>query len=315
MTPHRHHYSHHHEKNLCHQTLSNHPYYCSSCCCSCNCNSSSSPPRPPPPPPPPPISTDQLFQSMATNLFKTQSFLKPQQVLSQSLLQDLIRRVSSLESSLSQLSYQTPRTPSAPPSPSLRRRTSAPSLREVAARTIQARFRQFLVRRSQTLRDLKRLASIKSSASALRSSISGDADAEPEAISHEAMDLLLQLDSIQSSDPMIRDGKRSISRDLARMLEFVDKVLARELRLSLRAVEVVEDAAPPVPRTRSAKRVSFADNGRGIEEEAKEGGGLSRFLEAKEEVFRNGNGAFHGQNRGIGLSAPQPLQMELRLGL
>ncbi|KAH0469172.1 hypothetical protein IEQ34_002404 [Dendrobium chrysotoxum] len=310
MTPHHQHYSHHHEKNLCHQTLSNHPYYCSSCCCSCNCNCSSS--RPPPPPPPPPIYTDQFFQSMATNLFKTQSFLKPQQVLSQSLLQDLIRRVSSLESSLSQLSSQTPRTPLAPPSPSLRRRTSTPSLREVAARTIQARFRRFLVRRSQTLRDLKRLASIKSSASALRSSISGDADAEPEAISQEAMDLLLQLDSIQSSDPMIRDGKRSISRDLARMLEFVDKVLVRERRLSLRAVE---DAAPPVPRTRTAKRVSFEDNGRGIEEEAKEGGGLSRFLEVKEEVFGNGNGAFHGQNRGIGLSAPQPLQMELRLGL
>ncbi|XP_020702521.1 BAG family molecular chaperone regulator 8, chloroplastic [Dendrobium catenatum] len=311
MTPHHHHYSHHHEKNLCHQTLSNHPYYCSSCCCSCNCNSSSSLP-----PPPLPISTDQFFQSMATNIFKTQSFQKPQQVLSQSLLQDLIHRVSSLESSLSQLSYQTPRTPSAPPSPSLRRRTSTPSLREVAARTIQARFRRFLVRRSQTLRDLKRLASIKSSASALRSSISGDADAELEAISQEAMDLLLQLDSIQSSDPMIRDGKRSISRDLARMLEFVDNVLARERRLSLREVETVEDAAPPpVLRARSAKRVSFADNGRGIEEEAKEGSGLSRFLEEKEEAFGNGNGAFHGQNRGIGLSAPQPLQMELRLGL
>ncbi|XP_020573165.1 uncharacterized protein LOC110019718, partial [Phalaenopsis equestris] len=205
-----------------------------------------------------------------------------------------------------------PPTPSAHSSPSFRQRASPLPLREVAARTIQARFRRFLVRRSQTLRDLKRLASIKSSAAELRSSISGESDAEPVAISQEAMDLLLKLDSIQSSDPMIRDGKRSISRELTRMLEFVDKVLVRDRRLSLRAMEVMEDAAGSVPRTRSAKRVSFADNRRGIEEEPKER--FSRDLEENEGVFENGNGAILCRNGGFELSAPQPIQMEQRFG-
>lgn len=117
----------------------------------------------------------------------------------------------------------------------------------------------------------------------------------------------------QSSDPMIRDGKRSISRELTRILEFIDKVLLRERHLSLHAMELVEDASLPVPRTRSAKRVTFTDNGRGVEEEAKEG--FSRVLQEKEKVFDNGYGAFHSQNAGFELSPPQPLQMELRLGL
>lgn len=112
---------------------------------------------------------------------------------------------------------------------------------------------------------------------------------------------------------MIRDGKRSISRELTRMLEFVDKFLVSERRLSPRAMEAVEDAAPPVQRTRSAKRVSFADNGRVVEEEAKER--FSRVLEEKEKGFENGNSTFHAQNGGFELSPPQPLQMELRLGL
>ncbi|KAF2299346.1 hypothetical protein GH714_031649 [Hevea brasiliensis] len=41
------------------------------------------------------------------------------------------------------------------------------------------------------------------------------------------MDLLLKLDSIQGGDPMIRDGKSSISRDIVRFLEFVDGLAAK----------------------------------------------------------------------------------------
>ncbi|KAF2313640.1 hypothetical protein GH714_012544 [Hevea brasiliensis] len=41
------------------------------------------------------------------------------------------------------------------------------------------------------------------------------------------MDLLLKLDSIQGGDPTIRDGKRSISRDIVRFLEFIDGLAAK----------------------------------------------------------------------------------------
>lgn len=179
---------------------------------------------------------------------------------------------------------------------------------------IQARFRRFLVRRSQTLGYLKRLASIKSNVVALRSSISGDSGAEPEDLSRRAFDLLLQLDSIQSSDPMIRDGKRAVSREVTGILDFVEKVLVRERRLAVRAMEVREDGAPASPRQRSARKVRFQEHAGRIDEEEKDG--VSRVLE--EEVFRfgNGDGTYsHGQRDGFGLSAPLPLQMEPRLGL
>lgn len=80
---------------------------------------------------------------------------------------------------------------------------------------------------------------------------------------------------------MIREGKRSISRELVRILEFVEKVLVKELERSLRAVEVagiggngsegfeevarvIEDNEMLLPRsTKSSKKVSFFENGRG----------------------------------------------------
>ncbi|KAK8918527.1 hypothetical protein KSP39_PZI021346 [Platanthera zijinensis] len=305
--PSDHHYHHHSHRP------SNNPSCCSSCCRCCNCSSSS--------PLPPSLSGDQLLQYLATDLLKIQSLLKPQQIRSQthhdtqSLLHALLRRVTAVESSLAQLSSHSPppsssRRPLSPPPPSTSH--PIPSLREVAARTIQARFRRFLVRRSQTLGYLKRLASIKSNVASLRSSISGDSGAEPEALSRKTMDLLLQLDSIQSSDPMIRDGKRAISRELTGILDFLEKVLVRQRRLSLRAMEIREGAAPPLPRPRSAKKVSFREHGGRIDEEEKDG--VSRVLE--EQVFAFGNGTYsHGQSDGFGLSAPLPLQMEPRLDI
>lgn len=49
------------------------------------------------------------------------------------------------------------------------------------------------------------------------------------------MDLLVKLDSIQGDDPMIRDGKRSISRDLVRFLDFIEGFAAKRHDLLLKA--------------------------------------------------------------------------------
>lgn len=51
------------------------------------------------------------------------------------------------------------------------------------------------------------------------------------------MGLLLQLDSILSGDPLIRDGKKSISRDILRFLEFVDGMVAKRYGLSFKTVK------------------------------------------------------------------------------
>ncbi|XP_076922318.1 BAG family molecular chaperone regulator 8, chloroplastic-like [Bidens hawaiensis] len=114
----------------------------------------------------------------------------------------LIHRISALESTLL-----------------LRRRKQSPSLRDAAARTIQAHFRSYLVQRSVTLRHLKLLAHIRAALNRLKSS---QTHFHPHTISRESMSLLIKLDSIQGSDPMIRDGKRSISRELIRFMELID---------------------------------------------------------------------------------------------
>ncbi|CAH9092553.1 unnamed protein product [Cuscuta epithymum] len=129
---------------------------------------------------------------------QTQQQLTPQPVVS-----SLLRRIATLESSLR------------------RRSVSSHSLRDAAARTIQAQFRAFLVRRSRTLRQLKQLASIKSAFNVLKSSAS---DSNPQAVILKANRLLLKLDSIQGSDPMIRDGKKSISRELVKLIELIDGI-------------------------------------------------------------------------------------------
>ncbi|XP_047334804.1 BAG family molecular chaperone regulator 8, chloroplastic [Impatiens glandulifera] len=121
----------------------------------------------------------------------------------------LIRRIAALESSL------------------LRHRlSSAPvwNLRDIAARTIQTHFRAFLARRSRTLSQLKELASIKSALHSLKDSTSGNAQFDPKLISRKSMALLQKLESIQGGDPMIRDGKRSINRDLIRFMDLIDRV-------------------------------------------------------------------------------------------
>ncbi|CAI9766776.1 unnamed protein product [Fraxinus pennsylvanica] len=124
----------------------------------------------------------------------------------------LLRRIAALESALHQ------RSPS-----------SFQSLREAAASIIQSHFRVFLARRSRTLRQLKDLASIKSTLSFLKSSVSKNSHFDYEALSHKTMTLLLKLDSIKGADPMIRDGKRSVCRELINFLEFIDGFKRRGL--------------------------------------------------------------------------------------
>ncbi|XP_076955803.1 BAG family molecular chaperone regulator 8, chloroplastic-like [Bidens hawaiensis] len=160
--------------------------------------------------PPPQIHQYPLFHSVSTQQPpQIHQYPPPQthqnyphQQANPATVSSLIHRISALESTL------------------LRRRSKQPpSLRDAAARTIQTHFRAYLVRRSATLRRLQHLALIKSALNRLKSS---KPRFHPHTISRESMGLLIKLDSIQGSDPMIRDGKRSISRELIRFMELID---------------------------------------------------------------------------------------------
>lgn len=59
------------------------------------------------------------------------------------------------------------------------------------------------------------------------------------AIPQKALALLLKLDSVQCGDPIVRDGKRSISRDLIRFLEFIEGVAVKRQGLCLKPVKNV----------------------------------------------------------------------------
>ncbi|GAU19835.1 hypothetical protein TSUD_170610 [Trifolium subterraneum] len=200
------------------------------------------PPTPPPPPPPPthccctpsytcctPQQHDHLVHIISSlilsqqqhdhlvhnnnNLNPTQFHHPKSQTLHHNLkhqsttISSLLNRIESLESSLNHQSQ---------------------SLRHSAARVIQTHFRSFLVRRSRTLRNLKQLASIKSSFISIRSSFSTHTHFDFPALSLKAVNLLIQLDSIQDCDAMIVDGKRSISRDLVQFLDSIEEVAAKK---------------------------------------------------------------------------------------
>ncbi|RZC58534.1 hypothetical protein C5167_005835 [Papaver somniferum] len=225
---------------------------------------------PPPPPPPshhpspapqsnPPNSIDPLLiQSIVTQILQSSQpppppenhlypkFLKPQkqqekqtqnqeEKRTRSLLKNLHSRIDALESSLHHLSTSSS-------SSSSHSHHNQPSLRDLAARIIQIHFRAFLVRRSRTLRYLKNLAFIKSSFNSLKSSLSSNnnnSQLNHSVLSQKAMDLLLKLDSVQGGDPMIRDGKRLISRDLVRFLEFIDSISAKRKQISSKSMKNV----------------------------------------------------------------------------
>ncbi|KAK1699130.1 hypothetical protein QYE76_015827 [Lolium multiflorum] len=275
-------------------------------------------PQPPPPPPP----QQQPYQPDHGQL----------------LLHSLLRRVAALETTLPHSYFPTPppipqphphphhrhhraaahlEESDDPPSPPPRRarggRRPPPSERELAARTIQEHFRRFLARRSRTLRQLKELAILRSKAASLRGSLSGSGRGrckDPVAVSEAAMGLLLHLDGIQGGDPMIREGKRAVSRELSRILEFVDKVLVKDHEeMALDNGEYPEGChgAPVVNRPSANRKVSFHCNE--IQNEADDSSESSSSVEADERKGPNSKSIANGKP---GLAAPAPVQMESR---
>ncbi|CAD6271604.1 unnamed protein product [Miscanthus lutarioriparius] len=215
-----------------------------------------------------------------------------------------------------------PESPPSPPPPRPRRpaRTGPPpsAASDRAARTIQAHFRRFLARRSRTLRQLKELAVLRSKAAAIRGSLSGRrGGADPAAVSEAAMGLLLWLDAIQGGDPMIREGKRAVSRELTRILEFVDKVLIKEQQQMVMADEYHDgcNAALVAGRPSVSKKVSFSGNGQvhTINEKTEKGNEVDQGSEGSssaesDEVKPSKRSAYVKP----GLAAPIPVHMESR---
>ncbi|XP_047044182.1 BAG family molecular chaperone regulator 8, chloroplastic-like [Lolium rigidum] len=257
----------------------------------------------------------------------------------QLLLHSLLRRVAALETTLPHSHFPAPpqipqphpnphrrhhRAPADqeeesddPPSPPPRRarerggRRPPPSERELAARTIQEHFRRFLARRSRTLRQLKDLAILRSKAASLRGSLSGSGRGrckDPVAVSEAAMGLLLHLDGIQGGDPMIREGKRAVSRELSRILEFVDKVLVKDHEeMALDNAEYPE-GCHGAPVLNHNKKVSFRCND-AQNEQADDSSESSSSAEADE---RKGTNIKNVANGKPGLAAPAPVHMESR---
>ncbi|XP_028796587.1 LOW QUALITY PROTEIN: BAG family molecular chaperone regulator 8, chloroplastic [Neltuma alba] len=239
-----------HPSHPCHQQPP--PLPTASAHCYCN--------HPPYSCPSPPPSTDQLLQAIASLLgqfdpvppnlytqcdqseayrflnqnkyhkYSSKNRLRQHEQQSPSAIASLLCRIEALESSLHYFSSSS----SHGCRPSLNY-----SLRDTAARVIQTHFRAFLVRRSRTLRQLKELGCIKSRFNALKSLLSNAAHVDYAALSREVMDLLLQLDSIECCDPMVRDGKGSISRDLGHFLDSIEGVAVKK---HLRLVKATKNA-------------------------------------------------------------------------
>ncbi|CAN6933901.1 unnamed protein product [Brassica oleracea] len=145
------------------------------------------------------------------NAVKRQRFVNQQNT--QREYENILRKINDLDLSLN-------RFPA--------RRESYSTLKDSAARVIQTHFRSYLVRRSVSLRQLKELTRIESSFASLRSWVSGKTHFPLEAVSREATHLLLRLDFIKgSADSMIRDGKRTLCRDLVRFLHYVGDCAVR----------------------------------------------------------------------------------------
>ncbi|XP_044342249.1 formin-like protein 5 [Triticum aestivum] len=205
------------------------------------------------------------------------------------------------------------RSPSPPPPPPPRRaRQGPPSERELAARTIQEHFRRFLARRSRTLRQLKELAMLRSKAASLRAALSGSGRRrckDPMAVSEAALGMLYRLDGIQGGDPMIREGKHAVSRELGRILEFVDKVLLKEQEEM--GVDGAFDDYPEgchgMNRPTVNRKVSFRGNEANTE--ADESSESSSSAEADERKAANSKKSANGKP---GLAAPVPVHMESR---
>ncbi|KAL1531755.1 BAG family molecular chaperone regulator 8, chloroplastic-like [Salvia divinorum] len=188
--------------------MASHHHHPAAASCHCHCYQPTYPPcshHHPPPPPDPHIVPISIRPSPAPQIYLNtqESYI---QEPSPTAISSLLRRIAALESAF------------------LRRSSPSPSqsLRDAAARSIQSHFRAFLVRRSITLRHLKDLASIKSSLGFLKSRVSHKTHFDYDAVYRKAASLLLKLDDIQGGDPMIRNGKISLSRELYKFLDFIE---------------------------------------------------------------------------------------------
>ncbi|KAL3624041.1 hypothetical protein CASFOL_032857 [Castilleja foliolosa] len=198
-----------------HHHLRHHPAASSYCYCCPPCTQCHHHPPPPPPsdchqfyhPPPHPhlYSAQTHLPISHQNHSRSQESYLESGIETQQTIASLLRRISTLESALRGRSSSS----------------SSYSLRAAAARTIQTHFRAFLLRRSRTLRQLKDLASIKSTLSYLKCSVSKQTHFDYDAVYHQARALALKLDSIKGCDPMIRDGKCSVRRELNKFLDFI----------------------------------------------------------------------------------------------
>ncbi|XP_050382364.1 BAG family molecular chaperone regulator 8, chloroplastic [Argentina anserina] len=239
------HYQPHHHQH--------HPPTTTSCCCTTSYSSSSCCTQYPPPH----SSPDPLLQAIASQILisnppdpyihhhhhpqnphKTQKAPNNPKhrpdILERQQLHSLVSRIEALEASLHHHSSNRSRS------------SDSYSLRDYAARVIQTHFRTFLVRRSRTLRQLKDLAFIKSSFASLKSSISNRTHFDFHSVSHKAMALLIKLDSVQCGDPIVRDGKRSISRDIVRFLEFIEGIVVKRQAICVKPVKNVRSNVRPV---------------------------------------------------------------------
>ncbi|KAK6152613.1 hypothetical protein DH2020_012252 [Rehmannia glutinosa] len=189
----------------------------------------------------------------------------------------LLRRIAALESALH------------------RRRSSSQSLRDAAARTIQTQFRAFLLRRSITLRHLKDLASIKSTLGFLKSSVSEKTHFDYDVVCHEAMNLLLKLDTIQDGDPMVRNGKSCLSRELNKFLDFIDGVCVKRKGNNVKSRVSNSDRKMGNVTCGELKRVNV-DKLRGLVERIDK---FEELDEEQDEVIGNPNNEFMVRKRGV----------------
>ncbi|MFQ6630530.1 hypothetical protein Gotur_009997 [Gossypium turneri] len=305
---HHHHHQHHHTSATC----------CSTCSCS-QCF------QPAPASSPYPQQSDHLLQALASLLhpqqnhylnqthhlksFQDQNFAtknhhfhQKQQEQPDFLISSLVSRINALESSLHSFSKAS----SCSSYPSF-------SLKDAAARVIQTHFRAFLVHRSRTLRQLKDLAFIKSSLNTLKLSVSNNIHFDPQVVSQKAMDLLLKLDSFQGGDSMIRDGKRSVSKDLFQFLEHVDGLVLKRHKLlykNAKNIRVLRNGSskPKVLRSKSGEvmeklrdRVEKLERFSTIEEgnDVVELEGFHQGIDEAENKNKNKNGELLLKRQGI----------------
>lgn len=115
------------------------------------------------------------------------------------------------------------------------------------------------MRRSITLRHLKDLASIKSNLGFLKSSISGKTHFDYDVVYHKAVNLLLKLDAIPGGDPMIRNGKTSLNRELYRFLDFIEGACMQRRTIGVNVRQSGNNVRPRV--SNCEKKIGNAESG------------------------------------------------------